>query len=101
MTALPRTIFLSLFLALFTLLYSCGGPPPPDGSQFTPAITTWLNEKSMDLAVKEYKTVTIEADTATIVASFVASEAPTVSVKYTIKFKKDGEAWRVVSGSQN
>jgi hypothetical protein len=97
-----------LVLAVLALLTGCGGGdegPSVETNQFRAPIDAWLAAESMDLAIKEFKTASVDEATGTAnVAVSMSSndpDMPSISVTYLIDFKKgDDGGWTVTGGKQ-
>jgi hypothetical protein len=94
-------------LAVVALLAGCGGGggADVDTNQFRAPIDAWLTAESMDLAIKEFKTASIDeaAGTAHVSVSmgFKDPDMGSVAVTYLIDFKKaEGGSWTVTEGKQ-
>lgn len=84
-------------LAVVLLLgVGCGGGERVDTAPFQTGIEAYLKAGSMDMAVKEVKSVELVGDKATVTASLHAAELPTASVRWTFDFERRGDVWVAV-----
>jgi hypothetical protein len=103
MRAVLTTVLLSAALAFVA---GCGGAAEemPDTGPFNTAIKAYLKSKSMDLAVKEFKTLEVDdaAGSATAKVSLKASADGVggPAVKWTFTFAKEGDDWKVTGHTQ-
>ena len=83
-------------VSVLLLAYGCGGDAGVSGdtTPFAAAISSYLNDHSMDLKVVEFKELRTEGDTAQAVVSLTHAEGMVgVKVRWTFSFARRGGQW--------